>query len=91
MRRTIFVPAESVGPVDFDITEEEPGALYDRGLQAAQHFLESWNYADYLTACRGEPSPAPSPSPPLQKVSRRSNSLTFRVHVVELRESRNPY
>ncbi len=65
VRRTIFVPAESVGTLDFDITEEEQQALYDRGLQAAQHFLESWNYADYLTACRGQPSPAPSPSTPL--------------------------
>ena len=33
--------------------------IYDRGLQAAQHFLESWNYPDYLMACRGEASPPP--------------------------------
>ena len=71
VRRTIFVPAQSVGTLDFDITEEERQALYDRGLQAAQHFLEAWNYSDYLMACRGGPAPAPSPTAPSAQVSRR--------------------
>ncbi|MGY4653817.1 patatin-like phospholipase family protein [Mycobacterium sp. URHB0021] len=58
VRRTIFVPAESVGSLDFDITAEERDALYNRGLHAAQEFLDSWDYPDYLQACRGESAPA---------------------------------
>jgi NTE family protein len=59
VRRTIFVPAESVGTLDFDITAEERDALYNRGLHAAQQFLKSWDYLEYLRACRGEPTPDP--------------------------------
>ena len=59
VRRTIFVPAESVGTLDFDITAEERDALYDRGLHAAEQFLESWDYPEYLRACRGERTPEP--------------------------------
>jgi NTE family protein len=59
VRRTIFVPAESVGTLDFDISAEERDALYDRGLHAAQQFfLESWDHPEYLRVCRGEPAPA---------------------------------
>ena len=36
VRRTIFVPAESVGTLDFDITAQERDALYNRGLQVAE-------------------------------------------------------
>jgi NTE family protein len=57
VRRTIFVPAESVGTLDFDITAQERDALYNRGLHAAQQFLESWNYLEYLRVCRGELTP----------------------------------
>jgi len=57
VRRTIFVPAESVGTLDFDITAEERDALYNRGLHAAQQFLESWDYLEYLRVCRGEATP----------------------------------
>ena len=59
VRRTIFVPADSVLPLDFDLPEKEQKALYDRGVQAAKHFLETWNYTDYLIACRGAASPSP--------------------------------
>jgi NTE family protein len=53
VRRTIFVPAEDVSPIDFDISPEQREALYQRGLQAGQKFLKTWNYADYLAACGG--------------------------------------
>lgn len=53
VRRTIFVPAEAVSPIDFDITAQQREALYGRGLQAGQQFLRTWNYADYLAACGG--------------------------------------
>ena len=29
---------------DFDITETESEALYQNGIQAAQHFLKHWNF-----------------------------------------------
>jgi NTE family protein len=57
-RRTTFVPPESVGALDFDITAEDCHALYNRGLHAAQEFLKSWDCPEYLRACRDEPAPA---------------------------------
>ena len=53
VRRTIFVPAEQVSSIDFDITDQQREALYQSGLQAGQNFLKTWNYADYLSACGG--------------------------------------
>jgi NTE family protein len=55
VRRTIFIPAESVGTLDFNISAEERDALYGRGLHAAEDFLTSWDYPEYLRACRGGP------------------------------------
>lgn len=51
MLRTIFVPADEVSPIDFNITVEQRQALYQSGLQAGQQFLKTWNYTEYLTAC----------------------------------------
>lgn len=51
VRRTVFVPAEEVSPIDFDITTAQREALYARGLQAGQQFLQTWDYADYRKAC----------------------------------------
>ncbi|OSC24489.1 hypothetical protein B8W69_21810, partial [Mycobacterium vulneris] len=51
VRRTIFVPADEVSPIDFDIATRQREALYARGLQAGQQFLRSWSYTDYLAAC----------------------------------------
>lgn len=59
VRRTIFVPAGDVSPIDFDITAEHRDALYQQGLQAGQRFLTTWNFADYLAACGGPVRPAP--------------------------------
>jgi NTE family protein len=53
VRRTIFVPASEVSPIDFNITAEQREALYQRGLQAGKQFLTTWNYADFLAACGG--------------------------------------
>jgi NTE family protein len=55
VRRTIFVPAENVSPLDFDIGAEQRDALYARGLKAGQDFLASWDFDAYLRACRGGP------------------------------------
>ena len=53
VRRTIFVPADDVSPIDFHITAKQREALYQSGLQAGQEFLKTWNYADYLKTCGG--------------------------------------
>jgi NTE family protein len=58
VRRTIFVPANEVSPIDFDIIAEQREALYQRGLQAGQQFLKTWNYADFLAACGGPVKPS---------------------------------
>jgi len=58
VRRTIFVPADEVSPIDFNITEAQREALYQRGLQAGQEFLKTWNYADYQSACGGPVKPS---------------------------------
>ncbi|CKT46075.1 transmembrane protein [Mycobacterium tuberculosis] len=58
VRRTIFVPAHDVSPIDFDITAEQREALYQRGFQAGQKFLANWNYADYLADCGGPFTPS---------------------------------
>lgn len=52
VRRTIFVPADEVSSIDFDITDQQRDALFDRGLQAGQRFLTTWDYAAYLAACQ---------------------------------------
>lgn len=54
VRRTIFVPADDTSPIDFDITAQQRDALYQRGLQAGQDFLRTWDYANYLKACGGQ-------------------------------------
>ncbi|OHV05908.1 patatin-like phospholipase family protein [Mycobacterium talmoniae] len=56
VRRTIFVPAEEISAIDFDITAQQREELYDRGVQAAQQFLTTWSFADYRAACRAVPS-----------------------------------
>ena len=57
VRRTIFVPADEMSPIDFDITPEQREALYQRGLQAGQDFLKTWNYANFLATCGGPAKP----------------------------------
>lgn len=52
VRRTIFVPAENVSPIEFDITAEQREALYESGLRAGERFLATWDHAAYLAACR---------------------------------------
>lgn len=60
VRRTIFVPAASVSPIDFGLTAPEVQALYLSGAAAARQFLAGWAFQDYVRACR----PVPAPPPP---------------------------
>ena len=59
VRRTIFVPANDVSSIDFDITAQQREALYQQGLQAGQDFLKTWNFAGYLKACGAPVKPSP--------------------------------
>ncbi|MDG3009446.1 hypothetical protein G4X40_04715 [Rhodococcus sp. D2-41] len=52
VRRTIFVPAQGISPIDFAITRAQLEQLYQTGTVAAQDFLKTWNFADYVAACR---------------------------------------
>lgn len=58
VRRTIFVPAENISPIDFDIGAEQRDALFARGVKAGQDFLATWDFGAYLRACRGGPPPS---------------------------------
>ncbi len=51
VRRTIFVPAGEVSPIDFGLSAQQRDALYRSGLRAGRQFLAAWDYADYLLAC----------------------------------------
>ncbi|WP_168209499.1 patatin-like phospholipase family protein [Mycobacterium helveticum] len=51
VRRTIFVPAGEVSPIDFGLSAQQRDALYQSGLRAGRQFLAAWDYADYLVAC----------------------------------------
>lgn len=57
VRRTIFVPAQDVNPIDFNITPEQRDALYESGLRAGEEFLATWNYEEYLADCRAPVTP----------------------------------
>jgi NTE family protein len=50
--RTIRVDSTDVGVLDFDLTERQRTALYDKGHRAAQDFLSTWNWDDYVTRYR---------------------------------------
>jgi NTE family protein len=50
--RAIRVDSTAVGFLDFDISENEIEALYVKGYAAAQEFLLSWDWSDYLRRFR---------------------------------------
>jgi NTE family protein len=52
LRRSIFVNASGVSPVDFGITDQQQEQLLLAGHQAAGQFLAGWDWQRYLTDCR---------------------------------------
>lgn len=52
VRRTVFVPSESVSPIDFEITRGQVDALYASGSEAARAFLSAWDFDAYVEECR---------------------------------------
>jgi NTE family protein len=50
--RTIFVDTMQVKATDFNLSPEAAEMLYDSGRAAAERFLESWNFDEYLADWR---------------------------------------
>jgi NTE family protein len=50
--RAIAVESTDVGVLDFDIGTDRLEALYDKGYEATQEFLSTWDWAAYLTRFR---------------------------------------
>jgi NTE family protein len=50
--RTITIPTLGISTTEFDLTREQAEALYTSGREAAEKFLESWNFSGYLAEYR---------------------------------------
>jgi NTE family protein len=46
------IPTLGVHTTEFDITPDRKQAIYNSGREAAEKFLETWNYAGYLAEFR---------------------------------------
>lgn len=51
--RSVVVDTSEVGMIDFGITEEEQERLLLLGREAADDFLRSWDFQEWLRDCRG--------------------------------------
>ncbi|KUP07650.1 phospholipase [Bacillus coahuilensis p1.1.43] len=54
LARTILIPTDSISSTDFGLTEGQKEWLYQAGYSSAYHFLEKWNFHDYITRFRNE-------------------------------------
>jgi len=52
IRRTVFVDSGSIKPIDFNITRAQQERLFLTGQEAANKFLDGWNFKEYLKAGR---------------------------------------
>ncbi len=50
--RTIPIPTLGVRTTEFDISREKSEALYQSGRTAAEKFLDTWNFAEYVNKYR---------------------------------------
>ncbi len=46
--RTITIPTGSITSTNFELTMEEKEWLYNSGYNAANKFLQSWNFRQYI-------------------------------------------
>ena len=51
--RTVFVDTFGVGATDLGLDRETSARLYASGREAAERFLDGWDFADYLARFRG--------------------------------------
>jgi len=52
--RTVAIPTLGVKTTEFDVTREKTEALYQSGRQAAETFLATWNFEEYVQRYRKE-------------------------------------
>ena len=50
--RTIDIDTLGVGTTEFDLSQERAMELFQSGRTAAERFLESWNYEEYVEKFR---------------------------------------
>jgi NTE family protein len=50
--RTIRIDTTDVGVLDFNLSEKDKVALYDKGASSAREFLATWSWPDYLASFR---------------------------------------
>ncbi len=56
--RTIMIPTLGVQATDFTLPPERALALYNAGRQAAETFLQTWDFAAYIAQFRQKPPPS---------------------------------
>ena len=56
--RTIAIPTLGVGTTDFQISQARKSDLHQAGRSAAEAFLETWSFPDYVARFREQPAPA---------------------------------
>ncbi len=61
--RSFEIDTTPVSPIDFQIDDRQEADLYDRGVVAANHFLGTWDWQDYLDRYRPSCSGASRPEP----------------------------
>ena len=59
VKRTIFVPAQDISSLDFNIGDQAKQALFQAGVKAGEEFLSTWSFPQYLQYC-GSPRPGRS-------------------------------
>jgi NTE family protein len=52
VQRTVFVPTDGVSVVDFDLSRAVQDRLFASGRSAAHEFLQGWDFAAHVRACR---------------------------------------
>jgi NTE family protein len=50
--RTMQIDGSGVGPLDFGLSDAERDLLFGRGVEAAEEFVATWDWADYLERFR---------------------------------------
>lgn len=61
--RTIKIPAGKITSTNFNLNDEEKEWLYHSGYQAAENFLSSWNFNQYIHRYRRDSSASNNQNP----------------------------
>ncbi|QOS98084.1 patatin-like phospholipase family protein [Brevibacterium sp. JNUCC-42] len=52
--RTVFIPTKGYSAIDFHLNAAQRQELFDSGKKAAEDFLNTWDFNQYVTAFRSE-------------------------------------